>query len=955
MNKAPKRRHEKEKMRVVVRVRAREVGEEEGTDCIFANGNTATALAAAGEMFSANFDAVFGQQSTQAEVFTSVAPLVDSWVDGYHACVFAYGQTCSGKTYTMLGADGGKVAHLDGIIPQVADRVFDTIAREEAQFTALFGNTCQSQYKLRASYVEVYNNDVRDLLGNSATPQILQVKENAAGDVFVDGCKEVDLECTKDIVRLIKRGAERRRTGRTNMNVHSSRSHAVLKLTLEHRWRDAGDGARQYRCKASHLNLVDLAGSERQHRTANTDVAFRESVSINTGLLALGNVLASLGGDKGRGREHIPYRDSALTRLLQNSLGGGSRTLMLACVSPSACNMDEALGTLRYARGTMSIEVAPRQHIAVVEEEAGAMDGDVEDPEEYLGRRCEWVDTAHHGPVFARCVGNPTDPLILFVHGSGPNNSSVWWNGLIHELALTSATSYLYVAIDCPGYGLSVGDKQTIRSEPGAFLLDVIRSLGRRKAYALCGSSQGSCATFNAVLECPNLAEYIVVMDPVGHDVFRYKNITQPSLLIFDTEDAGHPVKVGRWMRDALPNPHYFEFSAKTEPYWHVDNMAGRMLGMFKSYATKGADLVATTNVTSIMTRVAGGIVKWCEAGGSGRATKQIEEGLLASPSSFVQELLRENEAASRALDGHSHTTDEWVITADTHQGRVFYVNKRTGDSTFTPPRNARLVYDAGLQVAGGGEGTDLFAEEEDTQEEVESDAARDARLAAEQCEETCGVCADLLWEPLRFAVCRHVLCTMCHTRCLVKYSKMCPICDTPSTTEKSEAHMKHLTATVDGSRLEQREKRHHKEVDERARASRVIVEYGNTAVGVSGECYTVKAYVKVAKAERGSRSKVSLSGAIKTAEFNINPRYPKAAVKVTTAPFTLERTMISKFPCHMTVKWADTTLAPVLIPYYVAHEAKTARFVSVSVTGAPTQSVKTPVKVEGKYPEVYL
>ena len=178
--------------------------------------------------------------------------------------------------------------------------------------------------------------------------------------------------------------------------------------------------------------------------------------------------------------------------------------------------------------------------------------GMIPDPIKKLGRYTLWIDTNNYNSIYARASGDPSaSKLILLVHGSGPRNSSLWWTEFTHELLLRCAEGSFYcVAIDCPGYGNSPGDKQTIRSEPGHFLKDVITALGHDNAYCLYGSSQGACAIFNAVLQYPTLTRFIAVRDPVGHDVFRYHRITQPCLLLFDTDDEGHPVKVYLYRRD---------------------------------------------------------------------------------------------------------------------------------------------------------------------------------------------------------------------------------------------------------------------------------------------------------------------------------------------------------------------------------------------------------------------
>ena len=186
--------------------------------------------------------------------------------------------------------------------------------------------------------------------------------------------------------------------------------------------------------------------------------------------------------------------------------------------------------------------------------------------------------------------------------------------------------------MDCPGYGRSSGDRQDIRSHPAAVIGSVLSAFRHEAptptALCLVGSSQGTCAVFNAVLERPSICEHLAVMDPVGHDVFRYAAIKQPALLTFDVEDDGHPVKVGRWMRDQLPTCIYHEFAGSDEPYWHTDFMATEMLRMFASTLRtrqsrrmqrchRASNLVDAAQDLTAQVRLAGGLVAWVENTGA--------------------------------------------------------------------------------------------------------------------------------------------------------------------------------------------------------------------------------------------------------------------------------------------------------------------------------------------------
>jgi len=186
-----------------------------------------------------------------------------------------------------------------------------------------------------------------------------------------------------------------------------------------------------------------------------------------------------------------------------------------------------------------------------------------------------------------------------------------------HEGGLSNSksvpSSFFHVAIDCPGYGKSPGDCQTVRSYPSQTISAIIKALGKRHAYALVGSSQGACSVFNAVLEQPGLARFIAVRDPVGHDPSRYTAIQQAAYLLFDVDDPGHPVSVGRRMRSFLPRPNYYEHSSLQEPYYHELHMGEQMLEMFGK--NPGADSGNSTK-RPMLGKLAGGLNAWTKASG---------------------------------------------------------------------------------------------------------------------------------------------------------------------------------------------------------------------------------------------------------------------------------------------------------------------------------------------------
>uniref|UniRef100_K3W7F6 Kinesin motor domain-containing protein n=1 Tax=Globisporangium ultimum (strain ATCC 200006 / CBS 805.95 / DAOM BR144) TaxID=431595 RepID=K3W7F6_GLOUD len=302
------------------------------------------------------FDNVLGITSTQVETYRHcVAPLVQGFIEGYNATVLAYGQTGTGKTHTMSGsgldAKGDRHEELQGIIPRVIKSIFKHMKENEQHV----------EYSLRIEYIEIYNEELRDLLHPETTSKQLTIREDAEGRIVIAGVKS-EVASTQDAVfRYLVLGGASRATGSTLMNEQSSRSHAIFTLILHQR--ELATGA----CRKAKFHLVDLAGSERAKRTGAVATRFKESVSINQGLLALGNVISALGDEKrrnmttttGNGGVHVPYRDSKLTRLLQDSLGGNSKTLMIACVSPAAINFEETLNTLKYANRAKNIRNRP--------------------------------------------------------------------------------------------------------------------------------------------------------------------------------------------------------------------------------------------------------------------------------------------------------------------------------------------------------------------------------------------------------------------------------------------------------------------------------------------------------------------------------------------------------------------------------------------------------------------
>ncbi|KAI0306797.1 hypothetical protein B0F90DRAFT_1808404 [Multifurca ochricompacta] len=380
------------------------------------------------------FDQVHGQDTTQHALFTATAqPLISRFMEGFNCTILAYGQTSSGKTFTMTGidldTDPSDPTNGIGIIPRAISSIFGRArALKEER-----GGTWN--YSVKGSFIEIYNEDLIDLLGDDGTgaKREVQIREGKDGSIIWGGLREVHVKNATEVMNLLRQGTSIRRTNETDMNAQSSRSHAIFSLTLVQRkfmgsslpprsssplplngrspsrlarpgsilagppgnrvssptfgrpgtpstplamgrssmLRPASslghhdtrgsldDDNGEWVTVVSKFHFVDLAGSERLKRTAAAGDRIKEGISINSGLLALGNVISAL-GDPSRAKSHtasyVPYRDSKLTRLLQDSLGGNAHTLMIACVSPAEWNAAETLNTLKYANRARNIK-----------------------------------------------------------------------------------------------------------------------------------------------------------------------------------------------------------------------------------------------------------------------------------------------------------------------------------------------------------------------------------------------------------------------------------------------------------------------------------------------------------------------------------------------------------------------------------------------------------------------
>lgn len=288
-----------------------------------------------GKLMTFELDKVFPPQITQDEVFQEVQSLVTSCIDGFNVCIFAYGQTGSGKTYTMEG-----VPEDPGINQRALRLLFSEVSEKKPDW----------DYNITVSMVEIYNETLRNLLGDNPSEKLdIKMCPDGSGQLYVPGLTEFSVESVEDINRVFELGHMNRATACTNLNEHSSRSHALLIITV------AGFNSSTGHRTSGKLNLVDLAGSERIAKSGAEGSRLREAQCINKSLSALGDVINAL-----RSRHsHVPFRNSRLTYLLQDSLSGDSKTLMVVQVSPLESNLSESVCSLKFAQRVRTVELGP--------------------------------------------------------------------------------------------------------------------------------------------------------------------------------------------------------------------------------------------------------------------------------------------------------------------------------------------------------------------------------------------------------------------------------------------------------------------------------------------------------------------------------------------------------------------------------------------------------------------
>ncbi|KAJ3024738.1 UNVERIFIED_CONTAM: Kinesin-like protein kif17 [Siphonaria sp. JEL0065] len=366
--------------------------------CIKVNRNTIEIEDPTGEAGSKPFcfDSVFGMEAVQETVYgVAVEPLIRKCLEGFNACIFAYGQTAAGKTHTMQGPaariaetlrDNVTSLHEDiGIILRVVHQLNDHVKTYRGKVDEVTGNCLD--FVVKVSYLEIYNEGLVDLLVDKDKQETLKIRmehgSSNTKDLFVQNLSERYIGTLQDYLKVLNTGAKNRTVGETNMNAQSSRSHAILTITIDQylveprKPQPLGSGLLEKSesstslapemavpeehspevlqkigqgRKRSKIHLIDLAGSERADSTGATGDRLKEGAQINQSLSALGNVISALTGPISKGcKQHIPYRDSKLTYLLSDSLGGNALTLMITCCSPVSKNYGESLSTFRFA------------------------------------------------------------------------------------------------------------------------------------------------------------------------------------------------------------------------------------------------------------------------------------------------------------------------------------------------------------------------------------------------------------------------------------------------------------------------------------------------------------------------------------------------------------------------------------------------------------------------------
>ena len=552
---------------------------------------------------------------------------------------------------------------------------------------------------------------------------------------------------------------------------------------------------------------------------------------------------------------------------------------------------------------------------------------------------------------------------------------------------------FFHVAIDCPGYGRShPGGCQTIRSRPGAFLRAVVAALGRRSCACLVGSSQGAAAALNAALECPELAHTVAVCHPVTHaPLERFRDLSQPALMAYDTRDAGHPVSVGRTLRRTVRNPIYFEYDGEAEGHWLSKNFAREMLEMLRaSWKDISRKRNGGRRVMQMpdLTRVAGGLRCW-----ERRHGQELLPWYGCYEDSSEQAVSHRNLESTLAEKDQDQTADPgntWRVMLEPATNMIVYENIQTGRRTKIRPNNGQVL--VSRIAAGAGDGNSnsdskgenlkmpdierkLFS---DSRDSFETEAERKERKRREENaqrereaeQSSCDLCRKpLITEStMRLARCRCALCPCCVER-TVLYTRQCPRCgDAPLKThpgtgavvsdpselevERAAKRHRHYLRRLQGRDCDKIHNFFDKKVDaqyeyldelqlERSQSHRVILQYGNTA---RPDATKTKYVTFLDVLDSSGWQKAGL--VVSKVEFNINPRYDKATATVSKASatsrarrFQFEYSMVRPFPCLMTCHFEDRQLPPIRIRHFMQDDELFERHMVIQVPLCGTSS----------------
>uniref|UniRef100_K7GIN5 Kinesin family member 21B n=1 Tax=Pelodiscus sinensis TaxID=13735 RepID=K7GIN5_PELSI len=541
------------------------------------------------------YDFVFDLDTWQEQIYTTcVSKLIEGCFEGYNATVLAYGQTGAGKTYTMgTGFDMNLSEEENGIIPRAISHLFSGI--EQRKRAAQERGTPVPEFKVSAQFLELYNEEILDLFDSARDPDArhrksnIKIHEDASGSIYTTGVTSRLISSQDEQLQLIqclKQGALSRTTASTQMNVQSSRSHAIFTIHLCQMrvcaqpdlvrlsgvtgLPEGSQTSSEYETLTAKFHFVDLAGSERLKRTGATGERAKEGISINCGLLALGNVISAL-GDQSKKAGHVPYRDSKLTRLLQDSLGGNSQTIMIACISPSDRDFMETLNTLKYANRARNIknkvvvnQDKTSQQISALRAEIARLQ--MELMEYKAGKRVVGEDGAEgYSDLFQENAMLQKENAALRMRVKAMQEAIDAINTRVTHLMSQEANLILAKAADgneaigalIQNYIREIEELRTKLLESEAMNESLRRSLSRvssRPPYSL-GSSPGPGL---GALSSPMVsmeAEASEVLRRAKQDLERLKKETRQRRK--RTIVTGHPFSLGfRHAPDTLPPPH---------------------------------------------------------------------------------------------------------------------------------------------------------------------------------------------------------------------------------------------------------------------------------------------------------------------------------------------------------------------------------------------------------------